>query len=288
MKIGFIGLGNLGTPIAINLLEQTGELYVFNRTASKMEPLVSAGATPCSSVKDLAAACDIIFSIVADDAALNQITLDEDGIVKNLKEGGIHVSISTILPETAGKLAAEHASKNQQYVAAPVMGRPEAARARKLNFLVSGNAVAVQNVKPFLTYCGAAGIWEFGEQVAAANVAKLCNNYLIVAAIEAMSESIELAEKSGIDKQQWANMITQTLFSAPVYINYSKLLLEENYLPAGFFLRLGLKDVNLVLEQAKSVKARMPVAELAKKQFENCMEKGLGEYDWTAVRMALQ
>jgi 3-hydroxyisobutyrate dehydrogenase-like beta-hydroxyacid dehydrogenase len=162
------------------------------------------------------------------------------------------------------------------------MGRPEAARARKLNFLVSGNAGAVQKVKPFLTYCGAAGIWEFGEQVAAANVAKLCNNYLIVAAIEAMSEAIELAEKSGINKQQWANMITQTLFSAPVYINYSKLLLEENYLPAGFFLRLGLKDVNLVLQQAQSVAAKMPVAELAKKQFENCMEKGLGEYDWTA------
>ena len=169
-----------------------------------------------------------------------------------------------------------------------VLGRPEAARARKLNFLVSGNAAAVQNVKPFLTDCGAAGIWEFGEQVAAANVAKLCNNYLIVAAIEAMSEAIELAEKSGIDKQQWANMITQTLFSAPVYINYSKLLLEENYLPAGFFLRLGLKDVNLLLQQAQSVAAKMPVAEVAKKQFENCMQKGLGEYDWTAVRMALK
>ena len=288
MKIGFIGLGNLGTPIASNLLEQTGELYVFNRTASKMEPLVSAGATACSSVKQVAAICDIIFSIVADDVALNEITLNEDGIVKNFKEGGIHVSISTILPQTAEKLAAAHASRNQQYVAAPVMGRPEAARARKLNFLVSGNAAAVQNVKPFLTDCGAAGIWEFGEQVAAANVAKLCNNYLIVAAIEAMSEAIELAEKSGIDKQQWANMITQTLFSAPVYINYSKLLLAENYLPAGFFLRLGLKDVNLVLEQARVVEAKMPLADVAKKQFESCIRKGLGEYDWTAVRMALK
>jgi 3-hydroxyisobutyrate dehydrogenase-like beta-hydroxyacid dehydrogenase len=111
MKIGFIGLGNLGTPIATNLLEQTGELYVFNRTASKMEPLVSAGATPSSSVKQVAATCDIIFTIVADDAALNEITLNEDGIVKNLKEGGIHVSISTILPKTAEKLAAAHASK---------------------------------------------------------------------------------------------------------------------------------------------------------------------------------
>jgi 3-hydroxyisobutyrate dehydrogenase-like beta-hydroxyacid dehydrogenase len=287
MKIGFIGLGNLGTPIANNLFEQTGQLYIYNRTASKMDALREKGAHACSSVKELAGTCDIVFTIVADDAALNDITSTDEGIAANLRAGGIHVSVSTILPATAERLAALHASKNQHYVAAPVMGRPETAMAKKLNFLISGDADAVKKVKPYLTWCGAAGIWEFGEKVIAANVAKLCNNFLIVAAIEAMAEAIELAESSGIDKQQWLSMITQTLFNAPVYINYGKLLSNETYLPAGFFLRLGLKDVNLVLQQAGKTGADMPTAELAKKQFETCMAKGLGEYDWTAIRLAL-
>jgi 3-hydroxyisobutyrate dehydrogenase-like beta-hydroxyacid dehydrogenase len=288
MKIGFIGLGNLGAPIANNLFEQTGQLYMYNRTASKMEALREKGATACRSVKELASMCDIVFTIVADDAALFDITASDNGLAANLKEGGIHVSVSTILPETAERLADLHASHNQNYIASPVMGRPEAATAKKLNFLVSGSSSAVQTVKPYLTWCGAAGIWEFGEKVSAANVAKLCNNFLIVAAIEAVAEAIQLAENSGIDKQQWLNMITQTLFNAPVYINYGKLLLSETYLPAGFFLRLGLKDVNLVLQQASKTGANMPTAELAKQQFENCMAKGLGEYDWTAIKLALK
>ena len=129
-----------------------------------MEPLRDKGAIACSSVKELAAKCDVVFTIVSDDKALNEITTGEDGIVANLKQGGIHASISTIFPETAEILADSHASRNQHYIATPVMGRPEAAIAKKLNFLVSGNAAAVQTVKPYLTHCGAAGIWEFGDQ----------------------------------------------------------------------------------------------------------------------------
>jgi len=288
MKIGLIGLGNLGAPIASNLLEQTGQLYIYNRTASKMEALSKKGAFACSSVRELAGVCDIVFTVVADDAALEQITLDETGIAANLKKGGLHVSISTILPATAERLASLHASLGQQYVAAPVMGRPEAVAAKKLNFLVSGDAAGVQTVKPFLIHCGAAGIWEFGENVAAAHVVKLCNNYLIIAVIEALAEAIQLAEKSCVDKQQWISMITQSLFNSPVYVNYSKLLLNETYLPAAFFLRLGLKDINLLLQQARNAGANMPVGDAVKNQLETCMAKGLGEYDLTAIALAVK
>lgn len=287
MKIGFIGLGQLGTPIAENLLEKTKQLYVFNRTAAKAQPLIEKGALLCSSVKELAAACDIVFSIVSDDAALKQITAGDDGIAANLKKDGIHVSISTILPATARELSALHRQHGNSYLASPVMGRPETARAGKLNFLVSGEKQIIETVKPLLQQAGAIGIWEFGDEPEAANTAKLCSNFLIISAIEAMAEGIQLAEKSGIDATQWMNMMTQTLFNAPIYINYGNIILKKAWLPAGFSLRLGLKDVNLVLQQAATVDTRMPFGKTIHRQLTASVENGLAEYDWTAVALTL-
>ena len=288
MKLGFIGLGNLGTPIAENLLDKKHSLYVYNRTASKAQPLTNKGAIVCTSVKELASLCDIVFTVVADDAAINHITQGKEGIAFNLKAGGIHVSVSTILPATSKHLSELHKQHNNYYIASPVMGRPEAARARKLNFLVSGDASAVAIVKPFLQDAGATGIWEFGENVTHANVAKLCTNFLIVSAIESLAEGINLAKKSGMDTQQWYNMITQTLFAAPIYINYGNIILKEAYLPAGFSMRLGLKDVNLVIEQAAEANTPMPFGELLRQRFQECIANGLGEHDWTAVALALK
>ena len=288
MKIGFIGLGNLGTPIAENILQKQKTLFVYNRTASKAQPLIEKGATACGSVKELTSACDVIFSIVSDDAALNHITKGSDGIAKNLKAGGVHISMSTILPATASQLAAIHKQYNSYYVAAPVMGRPEAARAGKLNFLVSGEQKIIEMIKPLLQDAGGAGVWEFGNGITAANVAKLCSNFLIVSSIESMAEGINLAKKSGVDATAWLNMLTQTLFAAPVYINYSNLLLEEMFQPAGFALRLGLKDVNLVIEQSSEVKAEMPIGKLMQQRLYEGVAKGLGDYDWTAVALMLK
>lgn len=287
MNLGFIGLGRLGIPVATNLLEHNKQLYIYNRTASKMEALVAKGATACTSIKDLASKCDIVFTLVSDDAAIKEITLNEDGIAANLKQGGIHVSISTISPTASEKLAEHHASLNQFYVAAPVMGRPTAAEARKLNFLVSGNSEAIQKIKTYLLQAGGEGIWEFGEKASLANVAKLCNNFLIISAIESMAEAMRLAEKSGLNKQQWINMITNSLFSAPIYRTYSELLLNETYLPAQFYLKLGLKDINLALQQASNVETPMPVGEQLKKQMNASMDKGYAEYDQTAIALAL-
>jgi 3-hydroxyisobutyrate dehydrogenase-like beta-hydroxyacid dehydrogenase len=288
MKLGFIGLGHLGIPIAENLLGNTKQLYVYNRTTAKAKALTEKGAVLCKSVKELTSLCDIVFSIVSDDAALKQITSGKDGIAANLKEGGIHVSISTILPSTAKELSAWHRQYNNYYLASPVMGRPEAARAGELNFLVSGDGHAIETVKTLLQQAGAVGVWEFGNEPEAANVAKLCSNFLIISAIEAMAEGIHLAEKSGIDAATWMNMLTQTLFNAPVYINYGNILLKEAYQPAGFSLRLGLKDVNLVLEQASSVNAKMPFGKIVHKQLKDSMENELAEYDWTAIALALK
>jgi 3-hydroxyisobutyrate dehydrogenase-like beta-hydroxyacid dehydrogenase len=288
MNIGFIGLGNLGLPIAENILRKRSQLFVYNRTASKAKPIVDKGALACRNIKELSEKCDVVFSIVSDDAALNEVTLGKDGIAENLRHGSIHVSISTVLPATATRLTEQHKQYNTHYVAAPVMGRPETARAGKLNFLVAGDAVAIDLVKPLLKDAGGAGVWGFGNDTAAANVAKLCNNFLIVAAIEAMAEGINLAKKSGIDSAVWMNMVTQTLFAAPVYINYGNILLKEVFQPAGFALKLGLKDVKLVIEQSRKANAQMPIGELMQERLSQCVANGMGDYDWTAVALALK
>lgn len=288
MKFGFIGLGNLGTPIAENLVERGHQLIVYNRTASKAQPLADKGATVAGSVKELAAASDIVFTIVSDDAALNQITLGDDGIAANLKQGGIHVSMSTILPATSTQLAGVHGQYNNHYVAAPVLGRPEAAKARKANFLLSGNTSETAIVKPLLIDGGGANVFDFGSDVSAANVAKLCSNFLIVSALEAMAEAINMAAKSGVDAAAWHAMVTQTILPAPVYVNYGKAILNEAFEPGGFALRLGLKDVNLMLQQAQTVGANMPTAELVKKHYDELVAKGMGENDWTAIALAVK
>lgn len=288
MKLGFIGLGNLGIPIAENLLEKNHSLYVYNRTASKAQPLANKGAVVCTSAKELAGMCDIVFSVVSDDAALNHITQGEEGIAANLKAGGIHVSVSTVLPATSKHLAEIHQQFNNHYISSPVMGRPEAARAKKLNFLVSGDSSAIAIIKPVLQDAGGARISEFGENIEAANVAKLCTNFLIVTAIESMAEGINLAKKSNVDPRQWFDMITQTIFNAPIYINYGNILLKEAFQPAGFALRLGLKDVNLVMEQAAETNAPMLLGDLMQQRLQECVANGLGEHDLTAVALALK
>jgi 3-hydroxyisobutyrate dehydrogenase-like beta-hydroxyacid dehydrogenase len=288
MEMGFIGLGSLGMPIAENILQKNQRLFVYNRTASKAQPLVEKGAKICTSIKELAQRCDVVFTVVSDDAALNDITKGRNGLAQNLKAHGFHVSISTVLPATAKELAEVHKQFNNHYIAAPVMGRPEAARAGKLNFLVSGEKTAIEIIRPLLLQAGGAGIWEFGNEPSAANVAKLCTNFLIASAIESMAEGINLATKSGIDAATWVNMITKTLFAAPVYINYSNILLREEFQPAGFALRLGLKDINLVISQSIEANAEMPFGKLMQQRLAECVEKGLGDHDWTAIALALE
>lgn len=283
MNIGFIGLGHLGTPIAENLLAHQQAFYVYNRTAAKAQPLADKGAVICTSVKEVAERCDVVFSVVSDDAALNHITQGEEGIAARLKAGGIHVSMSTIMPATSTSLHALHQQHNSHYVSSPVMGRPEAARARKLNFLVSGESAAIATIRPLLEQAGGAGVWEMGNDPGAAHAAKLCSNFLIIAAVEALAEGIHLAKKSGIDAGRWMEMLTQTIFSSPAYQLYSGLLLKEVYEPAGFSLKLALKDMVLVLQQSQTVQASMPTGEKLQDIMQQAIALGYGDQDIIAM-----
>lgn len=282
MKIGFIGLGNLGAPIAQNLLASGHSLYVYNRTVSKTIPLAENGAIVCESVASLAKQANIIFSIVSDDVALKTIISGSEGLLENSLAGTVHISMSTILPTTAEEMSKLYGEHQQEYIAAPVFGRPEAAAARKLNFVISGGD-GRKKIELLLKDAGALGIYDFGENIKAANTVKLCGNFMIGAALEAMGESIHLAKQSGVDVQQMWNMMTQTLFAAPIYINYGNIILQEKFEPAAFTAKLGLKDMRLVLAHAETVEQLMPLADLLRNNLKELVETGREDMDWSAL-----
>jgi 3-hydroxyisobutyrate dehydrogenase-like beta-hydroxyacid dehydrogenase len=285
-KTGFIGLGNLGTPIAFNLIDSGHTLYVYNRTASRAAPLAAKGAIVCDSVASLAKQCDIVFTIVSDDAALKNICEGENGLLNHLQKESVHISMSTILPQTAAELASLHQQHSQHYLASPVFGRPEAAAEKKLNFTISGGDEKIRKqIEPLLKDAGGGNVWDFGDDISAANIIKLCGNFLIAAALEAIGESVNLASKSGVDAQQMWNMLSRTLFNSPVYVNYGNIILQKKFEPAAFSMKLGLKDMNLVLQQAASANQPMPLASLVQKNMHQLVNKGRENIDWSAVSM---
>ena len=285
MKAGFIGLGSLGTPIAVNLKESGHNLYVYNRTTAKTAALASKGAVVCNSIAALAKECAVVFTIVSDDAALQAICEGEDGLLQHLATGSIHISMSTILPQTAANLAALHEKKGQYYIAAPVFGRPEAAAIKKLNFVISGNEAIRKQIEPWLKDAGGMGVYHFGDAITAANTVKLCGNFLIASALEAIGESANLANESGVDAIAMWSMFSQTLFNTPLYHNYSNIILQQKFEPAAFTAKLGLKDMNLVLQQAADVKQPMPLATLLKENMQRLVNSGKDQIDWSAVSL---
>ncbi len=284
--LGFIGLGNMGEPIAANLSAAGHALRIYNRTASKAATLVAKGATLAKNPADVASPGGVVFTMVADDRAIDELCLSAGSFVEKLGAGGIHVSLSTISPATARRLAEHHAKHKVEYVASPVFGRPEAAAAKKLWVCTSGHAAAKTRVRPLLETIGQ-GIFDFGEDAGAANVVKLCGNFMIAAAIETISESLALAEKNGIDKNAVADLFGKTLFACPVYQGYGKSIAAEKFEPAGFRLALGFKDVSLALAAATASSTPLPIGSLLHDRYLAAIAKGRGDMDWTAIALGV-
>ena len=257
--IGFIGLGHLGLPMATNLLNADYPLRVYNRTASKAESLVAQGAQQATRPADTVTTGGIVVTLVWDGAALESVVMS-DGFVEHLGPGGIHLSMSTVLPETAKKLAAIHAQHGSAYVEAPIFGRPEAAVAKQLWIPVAGPQSAKERVRPLLTAMGAQGIFDFGEEVGAATLVKLVGNFLIASAGYSLREALSMAQKNGVDPKAVVEMLTQTLFPAPIYQNYGKRIAENT---APFSQNaIPLKDVGLFKQTAQQVESPTPIAGL--------------------------
>lgn len=280
--IGFIGLGHMGRAMASNLLKAGYKLRVYNRDARKAEPLVAEGAQLVKHPGEAVEPEGIVITMVADDAALEDVTPGPDGILEHLGPGGIHISMSTVSPATAERMTNLHAQYGATYVAAPVFGRPDAAAAGKLWICVAGAPAAKQRILPILQALGQ-GIFDFGERPRDANVVKISGNFLIGSALEAMSEALTLAEKNGLDRNMVMNMFGQTLFACPIYQNYGKLIAEKRYTPVGFAMRLALKDLNLALDNGEEVKMPMPFANIVHNRFLSGVAKGRGDADWTEL-----
>ncbi len=282
MNIAFLGLGNMGSHMARNLLRAGNSVTVWNRTLSKADELRPDGAKVASSVAEATRGADIVITMMADDHAVSSAALGTEGIVENLASGAIHVSMSTISVALSQQLAAEHAKHGQHYVAAPVFGRPEAASAAKLVIAVAGDAADIARCQPAFDAIGQR-TFVIGPKPEMANVVKLSGNFLISSVIESLGEAVALTRKYGIDPHEYIDFLTSTLFAAPVYKTYGGIIADERYQPAGFKMRLGLKDVRLVLAAGESVDAPMPVASLVRDKMLTAIGRGMEDLDWSSI-----
>ncbi len=285
-QIGFIGLGNMGLPMAVNLVEAGYKLLVFTRTRSKAESVLAKGASWVSSPFETAVPGGIVITMLPDDEAVEEVAGERSELVKRLGKGGIHLSMSTILPSTARRLSGAYDSLGAYYVASPVFGRPEAAATKKLWICLSGSAIAKDRVAPIL---GALGqkVFDFGEDPGAANVVKVSGNFLIASALEAMAEAFTLAEKNGLRRTDVADFFGQTILSCGIYQNYGKTIAEKRYLPTGFRLALGFKDVNLTHQLATESRVPMPLTDLLRGRLLSGLAKGRESMDWSALSLGV-
>jgi 3-hydroxyisobutyrate dehydrogenase-like beta-hydroxyacid dehydrogenase len=279
-KIGFVGLGAMGSAMARNLVNAGHEVSVYNRTRAKAEAFAAQGGS-VADTPAAAAAGGIVFTMLADDGAIESATLGADGIAAGLPKDGIHISVSTIGVACSKRLAAAHAERGQHYVSAPVFGRPVAAAAAKLFFVTAGAAEPLERVRPMLEALGQK-IFTVGEQPEQANLVKLSGNFLITCVIEGLAEVFTLVGKAGIEHAEMLEILTNTLFGAPVYTTYGNLIVSGKFTPPGFALPLGLKDNRLLLEAADKLEVPLPFANVVRDRFLTALATGHAEEDWAA------
>ncbi|HTR02969.1 MAG TPA: NAD(P)-dependent oxidoreductase [Thermoanaerobaculia bacterium] len=281
MKLGFIGLGQMGSGMAGNLLRAGHDVAVYNRSPEKAGPLAERGARVAASVGE-AAANPVVFTMLADDAALESVVYGERGLLAGLGRGALHVSSSTVSVEISERLARDHAAAGQRYVAAPVFGRPEAAAAGKLFVVAAGDPAAVADAQPYFDAVGQR-TFVVSTRPADANLVKLSGNFLLASVIESLGEAFALVGKAGLDRRQYLDLLTSTLFDVPVYKSYGRLISERAFTPAGFAAPLGFKDVRLALEAAEKLRVPMPIASLLRDRFLTLLARGGETLDWSAV-----
>jgi 3-hydroxyisobutyrate dehydrogenase-like beta-hydroxyacid dehydrogenase len=278
-KIGFIGLGNMGINMAKMLVREGYHLQVYNRTISKADELDDAAITQCKTPADAADGVHAIITMLSEDEALKETVLGENGILEKLPKNSVHISMSTISPETARLLAKHHREAGSSYIAAPVFGRPEAAAAKKLWICTSGDQQSKEIAKPILESLGQ-GIFDFGEDAGGANVVKIAGNFMIMASLEIMAEAYTLAEKNGLDRTKVSEFFGATLFNSPIFQNYGKIIAGKQYEPVGFKAKLGYKDARLAFKLAQQAETPMPVATTVHNRLLSAVAKGWGERDW--------
>ena len=281
MKVGFIGLGRMGSGMAANLLKAGHEVTLYNRTPAKAQALVAQGAKPAATVGE---ACrgDAVVTMLADDPAVEQVVWAPGGVAASLRAGALHVSSSTISVAMSQRLAEAHSSAGQRFVAAPVFGRPDVAAAGQLFVVAAGERAAIEAAAPVLEAIGRR-TFVVSDTPQAANLVKLSGNFLIASMIEAFGEALALVAKGGVDRQKYVDILTSSLFDVPVYKTYGAILASRRFEPAGFAAPLGQKDIRLALAAAEDLRVPMPLASLLRDRFLTLMAHGGEHLDWSAI-----
>jgi 3-hydroxyisobutyrate dehydrogenase-like beta-hydroxyacid dehydrogenase len=281
MKIGFIGLGHMGAGMARNLLRAGNEVRVYNRSRDKAEALAKDGASVADSPGNACFDAAAVFTMLADDSAVEHVVFGEQGVASALPKDAVHISSSTIGTALARRLAAEHSSRGQGYLSVPVFGRPEAAEGKKLLVIVAGNQDLVKRCGPLFDAIGRQ-TFVIGAEPWQANAVKLCGNFMIASMLEAFAEAFATLRKADVGSHAFLDIMS-TLFGSPVYSNYGRLIADGKFEPVGFALKLGLKDVRLMLQTAEECAAPMPLASLIHDHLVSAMAHGQAEQDWASV-----
>lgn len=282
MKIGFIGLGQMGAAMAGNLVKAGHDVAIYNRTAAKAQALVALGAHATSDIAHACRGRDAVVTMLADDHAVEDAAFGEHGIIASIAPQALHISSSTVSVALSERLTAAHAKAGQRYIAAPVFGRPDAAAAAKLVVAVAGEDGDIETAKPIFDAIGHR-TFILGPKPSSANLVKLSGNFLIATVIESLGEAIALVEKGGVDRHAYVDLLTSTLFSAPVYKVYGNIIANRSFSPAGFAAPLGLKDVSLALAAAGDLQVPLPIASLLRDRFLALLASGGENLDWSAI-----
>lgn len=280
MRVAVIGLGNMGGAIGRNLIQAGHTLSVYNRTPERAEPFRALGANVATTAADAASNAEAAITVVSDDRALEAVVFG--GIAESLPPGAVHISMSTISIELSQRLAETHPRKDQHYVAAPVFGRPEAAAGGKLFVVAAGASAQIERCRPLFEAIGQR-TFVAGDEPHLANVVKLAGNFMIMAATETLGEAFAFARKSGLDPKTFLDIMTESLFSSPIYRAYGAMLIGDTFEPAGFKLPLALKDNRLLLAAAQDAAVPLPLASLLRDRMLTALAQGLSESDWAII-----
>jgi 3-hydroxyisobutyrate dehydrogenase-like beta-hydroxyacid dehydrogenase len=286
-RVGFVGLGRMGSVMAANLAAGGCRVTAYTRHPDRAEELAALGLHPSLEIEDLFE-CDIVISMLPDDAAVHNIVfgrndqLGLDGLASNLMPGAVHLSMSTISTAAAARFAREHKRCNQHYVAAPVFGNPDAARARELFIIAAGEPDQIDRVRPILDLLGQQ-TFDVGADPASANLVKLAGNVMTATALEMLGEVLSLVRKRGLDAEMFLNILTSTLFGSRVHKIYGAKIAAQRYTASGFIFPLALKDVRLALAEAEAASVPMPSVSVVRDRLITGIARGYADLDWSAL-----
>jgi 3-hydroxyisobutyrate dehydrogenase-like beta-hydroxyacid dehydrogenase len=284
MKVGFIGTGRMGQAMVRRMLEAKHEVGVYNRTAEKAKPLADAGARVVGSIADAARYDDAVYTMLADDAALEDVVFQSGGLLASLPKSGIHICAGTHGIPVIRKIKAAHAEKGQHLVAAPMMGRPELVSSGTAGVFASGPTDAVAKCKPLFDAI-ARRVFEGGTDPEAATAMKIANNFVLGCAIEAMGEGFALTRKYGVDMPVFYDVMTDGLFNCSAYKVYGKIMVDESYSKVGQMAVLGLKDANLALEAGGLKGVPLPSGNVWRDRLVGAVAHGDGDKDWAVMAL---